>query len=327
MLPLGAAPASAPATAAAAALPGSAQEDIAQWIERWHTASRTRSYIGTFVVSSASGAMASSRIVHACMGTQQMERVEALTGTPRITYRHNDEVRTFWPQARAARSEQREHAGAFPQLPGAGGADVASFYSAQRLAGERVAGMAADVLWLKPRDALRFGYRIWSERESGLVLKIQTLEPGGQVLEQVAFSEIDLNARVRLQPLRRMMDDTTGYQVVSVPRRKTSAAEHGWVLRQPVDGFVPLNCYHHGARAGQEGEGGSALQCIYSDGLATVSLFLDVYDPHRHVGGQWSMGATHTLAQRLGADLWVTAVGEVPLETLQLFASRLERKR
>jgi sigma-E factor negative regulatory protein RseB len=39
-----------------------------------------------------------------------------------------------------------------------------------------------------------------------------------------------------------------------------------------------------------------------------------------------SMGATQTMSRQLGA-YWLTVVGEVPMATLQLFATGLERKK
>ena len=45
----------------------------------------------------------------------------------------------------------------------------------------------------RAKDNLRFGYRVWSERKSGLVVKVQTLDPDGGVVEQLAFSELQLN--------------------------------------------------------------------------------------------------------------------------------------
>jgi sigma-E factor negative regulatory protein RseB len=50
---------------------------------------------------------------------------------------------------------------------------------------------------------LRFGYRIWSERRSGLVVKLQTLDGESRVVEQSAFSELQLDAPVKAQALRR----------------------------------------------------------------------------------------------------------------------------
>ena len=51
--------------------------EVAAWLARAQEASRKRSYVGTFVVMSASGAMATSRIWHATEGDQQVERMDA----------------------------------------------------------------------------------------------------------------------------------------------------------------------------------------------------------------------------------------------------------
>jgi sigma-E factor negative regulatory protein RseB len=92
------------------------ERSISEWLVRIHEASRLRSYVGTFVVSSGSGALSSARIWHACDGQQQMERVESLTGLPRSTFRRNDEVLTFLPESRIVRTERRESLGLFPDL-------------------------------------------------------------------------------------------------------------------------------------------------------------------------------------------------------------------
>ncbi|MFY3384659.1 MucB/RseB C-terminal domain-containing protein, partial [Paracidovorax sp. MALMAid1276] len=304
-----------------------AARDVAQWIERVRAAPCMRPYTGTFVVLSASGAMASSRIWHVCEGAQQLERLEALTGTPRTVFRRDSEVRTFLPQSKVVRTEQREASGVFPRVPVVSGAVIGSFYSARFIGQERVAGLVADVVLFKPKDTLRFGYRLWSERDTGLVVKLQTLGGDGRVLEQAAFSELDMSAPVRADQLSRMMDATDGYKSVSPALTKTTAQAEGWQLRQQIAGFVPVSC--HRRVVSQDEQGQTVLQCLYSDGLASVSLFLETYDPQRHpaqaqVSG---IGATQMLAQRLLPDMWVTAVGEVPLQTLRLFAGQLERVR
>lgn len=301
--------------------------DVAQWIERMHSAPCLRPYAGTFVVLAANGAMASSRIWHACDGQQQMERVESLSGTPRTIFRRNDEVRTFLPQTRIVRTDRREDAGLFPRVPVVSGTSIAQFYTARLLGQERVAGFVTDVVWFKPVDSLRFGYRLWSERETGLIVKLQTLGADGRVLEQAAFSELDLNATVRVEQLSRMMDATLGYKIIAPVVVKTSAHAEGWTLRQPVAGFVPVSCHRRSVSDAEDAP--SVLQCLYSDGLASVSLFVEPFDAKRHpskpqVSG---MGATQLLAQHVQPDVWVTAVGEVPLQTLRLFVGQLERVR
>lgn len=315
----------------------SVPEGVNSWIARLHKASSSHSYTGTLVVLSSSGAMSSSRIAHVCSGEQELERVETLTGVPRITYRLNNEVRTFWPQSHQMRREPYAPAGALGPWVSSPRTGVADFYSAEYLGAERVAGFAADVVWFKPRDAWRFGYRIWSEHKSGMVLKMQTLRADGDVLEQVAFSALELDAPMSMAPLQQGMQATAGYAVHDVQRIETVPVQHGWVLGAPVPGFALVGCYMQHMRAADTGAPAAhaptppepapdTLQCIYSDGLATVSLFLEARVSQR-VARRSAMGATHMLSQRVGAQGWLTAVGEVPLATLVLFASRVAPAR
>lgn len=309
--------------------PGTVPErSISEWLMRMHEASRRRAYTGTFVVSSG-GQMATSRIWHVCDGDKQLERVESLTGTPRSTFRRNEEVVTFSPQTRVAVSEKREALGLFPHWLRSPDSAIDQFYRARSEGGDRVAGFDTDVLTLHPRDKLRFGYRVWSEKKSGLVVKLQTLDPDERVLEQVAFSDLQLDAPVSMHKLAQMMNKTEGYKVETPALARTTAAAEGWQLKSPVPGFKPVSCYRRPVAGAQAPE--VAVQWIFSDGLASVSLFLEIFDSRRHLQeGQLSMGATQTLARRLGEPgdgWWLTAVGEVPMQTLNAFAQAIERKR
>jgi sigma-E factor negative regulatory protein RseB len=295
------------------------ERTISEWLTRMHEASRQRSYIGTFVVSSSSGGMSSARIWHACDGQRQVERVDTLTGTPRQTFRRDDEVLTFIAENKTVRSERRESLGIFPEVLNPNETAIPEFYGARRIGSDRVAGYEADVVQVAPKDNLRYGYRIWSEKKSGLVVKLQTVDPDGSILEQAAFSELQLDAPVRMDKLSQMMSVPDGWRVEKAEAVKTTAAAEGWGLRSNVAGFKPMSCYKRPAEG--------VLQWIFSDGLASVSLFVESYDKQRHQQeGVFASGATHTLTRRV-QDWWLTAVGEVPPQTLRAFAASLERRR
>jgi sigma-E factor negative regulatory protein RseB len=302
---------------------------INDWLTRMHEASRKRSYIGTFVVSSG-GAMSSAKIWHVCEGDQQMERVETLTGAPRSIFRHNDQVVTFMPDHKVVRSEKRESLGMFPQLLQSTDSRIADYYKVRQEGAERVAGVEADIVVLAPKDQLRFGYRVWTEQKKGLVVKLQTLDTDGKVLEQAAFSELQLDAPVKMDKLLHMMGKVDGYRVEKPVLVKTTASAEGWVLKAPVAGFKPMSCYKRPvATAGPSGTaaGEEPLQWIFTDGLASVSIFVEPFDRQRHdKESSLSMGATQTITRQLDA-YWVTVMGEVPMATLKLFANGLERKK
>lgn len=311
---------SAPATSASVVgIP--AELGVSGWLQRIHQASKQRAYTGTFVVSSGDD-MAVSKIWHVCDGVQQFEKIETLTGTARTTLRRNDEVMTFIPDQRMVLKERRESLRAFPDLLQVPDGRIEAFYAARVLSVERVAGADAIVVDFLPKDALRYAYRLWSEQKTGLVVKMQTRSSAGQVLEQVAFTELQLNAPINMEAMASQMANTGDFQIVEPGMRKVSPDALGWRMKAEVPGFRSMSSFTRTDMPGR-----TAVQWVFSDGLASVSLFLENYDAQRHLKERSSAdGATHSVSRRVG-DYWVTALGEVPVDTLVLFIQSLERTR
>lgn len=318
----------APQPAGPASASGGEPQGLVEWLQRMHAASRQRSYVGTFVVSAPAGNLSSARIWHVCEGDLQMERIEALSGPQRSTFRRNDQVVTFLPDSKVVKHEKRENLELFPNLLGTPDSSIANSYGLRVIGKDRVAGFDADVVQIEPNDGLRFGYRAWSERRSGLVIKLQTIDRDNKVIEQSAFSELQLDAPVKVHALKQMMGSTAGYRVEKSELERTTAQREGWQLKKPVPGFRPVSSFRR--PSGVEGQG-HTMQWTFSDGLATVSLFIESYDAQRKPEEVlMALGATHTLTRRLtdkDGDWWLTAVGEVPPQTLDAFAQNLVRSR
>ncbi|MBX3606792.1 MAG: MucB/RseB C-terminal domain-containing protein [Piscinibacter sp.] len=326
---LGAACGFVPALAGQGSAPsGPGGQEVRTWLLRIHEAAGKRNFQGTFVVSSG-GTVSSARIAHFCVGTNQYERIESLDGQARHVFRYNDLVHTVWPASRVAVVERNQQPTAFPALLQAGDDHIGDFYDLQPQGAGRIAGHEADVLVVIPKDKMRYGFRLWSERSSGLLLRADVLAASGEVLESSAFSEVSIGIRAQpdsvLLPMRRL----DGFRVVRSELEPTRLEDEGWVLSQAVPGFRLVNGVKRPMHAGTEAETAAppVLQAIYSDGLTYVSLFIEAYDPQRHTREmRASLGATQTLMRRHG-DAWVTLVGDVPPATLKFFANALERKK
>lgn len=311
----------------AASAPPDGQAQARSWLTRIQEAAGKRNFQGTFVVSGG-GAVSSARIAHFCVGAQQYERIESLDGQARHVFRHNDLVQTVWPANRVAVIEQTQLPRAFPAVLQASDERVAEFYELRQQGTGRVAGHEADVLVVQPRDKMRFGYRLWAERVSGLLLRADVLGENDEVLETSAFSEVTIGIKPQpdsvLQPMRRL----DGFRIVRPQLQPTQLEDEGWELRDVVPGFRLVSGVKRpmgGADA--DAQAPAVLQAIYSDGLTHVSVFIEPYDPQRHLREmRASLGATQTLMRRRG-DWWVTLVGDVPLPTLKRFAGSLERRK
>jgi len=295
--------------------------DINQILLRAREAASKKTYVGTFVVLSANGAMTSSRIWHLAEGGHQYERMESLTGTPRQIFRRDDQVTTYLPDSQLARSEQRESFGLFPHLAHVPTGSVHDLYAARTNGRERVTGFDTLVFELLPRDALRYGYRLWVERRTGFAVQLQTVDKKGLVLEQAAFSDLQFDVPLQADKMQRAMGKLTGYRAEKLERARTSASEEGWVMRSAVPGFFAMDCYKRAPDAPT-----GAVQWIFSDGLATVSLFIEPYGDRPRQEWRSTAGITQMVGRRIGNDWWLTALGEVPPQTLDAFAAQLERR-
>ena len=155
------------------------------------------------------------------------------------------------------------------------------------------------------------------------------------MLEQAAYSELQLDAPVSMTKLTQMMSNLEGYRLIKSELQKTTALAEGWQLKSLPHGFKPLSCYKRIVAKADGANSDSAMQWIFSDGLASVSVFVEVFDRTRHIQeGQAAMGATHSITRRFvdrqtdqTGDWWLTVVGEVPVPVLLAFAQSLERKK
>jgi sigma-E factor negative regulatory protein RseB len=310
--------------ASAAAGEGAAQaREVRAWLLRIHAAASHRNFQGTFVVSGG-GSVSSARIAHFCEGPNQFERSESLDGQARHVYRHNDVVTTLWPAARVATIEQRTMLAEFPALLQAGDDRIAEFYEVRPQGAERIAGHEANVLVVRPRDDYRYGYRLWAEQATGLLLRADVLGERSEVLETSAFSDVTIGVKPQPESVLGPMKKLDAYRVSRPVMTATRLEAEGWAQRQMAPGFRQVSCVKRpidDAAAGDK----QVLQTIYSDGLTYVSVFIEPFDGQRHARPMLArVGPTQTLMQQQG-DWWVTIVGDVPAATLRLFAKGLER--
>lgn len=299
--------------------------DARSWLARIHDAANQRNYQGTLVFT-AGGVLSSSRVAHFAVGDQSYERLESLDGRQQRVYRLNDAVHTLWPQTRVAVVEKRGVMSNLPSTMQSVDPRALEQYEVKAEADDRVAGRAARVLLLQPRDEHRYAQRLWADKETGLMLRADILGHQRQVLESTAFSEVEIGVRPQPESVKQPIKSLAGWKVLRPQLQRTELAAEGWVLERPVPGFHFAGCVKR-SQDGVESAEGPLLQAVYFDGLTHVSLFVEPADGRRQyapMAGQ--MGATATLRQRRG-DYWITVLGDVPPATLKAFAEALERRR
>lgn len=280
-----------------------------EWLQAIQNAAQRSNYSGTIYYQQGSE-VRSSRIVHQFDGAVAYQRVQILDGERREYVRKGDAVQCLLPDTKRVIIEKRPLGGNFPALSNSAPEDILRLYNLSKGAVERIADLECQVIELEPKDGNRYGYRLWVERSSGLLLRAQMLNGNREVIEQMAFTEVRIGEPFDASRLKASWP-TDGWRVEKI---ETKPVELGWALDVPA-GFRQLRAV---IRRFGSGSAHDTLQAVYSDGLATFSVFIepDQGSADGAASRATSRGPVSAYIHRLG-DTMITVVGEVPPNTLR----------
>lgn len=299
-----------------------AEEDPAEvqrWLEKTFRAAHTLSYDGTFVYSH-NGRLDAMRIVHSSTGGADRERLVALSGPMREVLRDDSVVTCILPDNKSVVVGKTRPTKQFPPIFPVDVRRLSEYYDFQLAAVERVAGRDARKLVIEPRDRYRYGYHLWIETETGLLLKSELLDENGQPVEQFMFTEIEFLGEVPQDLLQPSIvgQEYTWYE----PRAQVAEAQpvsEDWVVSRLPNGFE-LDMHRKGLLSTSSKP---VEHIIYSDGLSSVSVFIeDKADAVHDLQGTSRMGAVNAYGRELDGH-HITVMGEVPAGTIQIIGESL----
>jgi sigma-E factor negative regulatory protein RseB len=304
----------------AQAAPGN---DPLAWLERAAQAARSTSFAGTFAHSNGDRATA-MRITHVSAGNDEHERIEPLDGPPHEIVRHNDEMLCYFPDAKTVRLDRRVTARFFPAVVSANAVTVAASYEVTLGPTERMLGFDCRWIRLDPKDALRYAQRLCSELNTGLVIRAKTLNEQQQVIEQYTFTDLKVGAQVARSDVKSIFEARVKRWITDArPREEARSAETGWTVAGPPAGFQKIN----ELKRTLPGHGAPVSQIVYSDGVASLSVFVEPNNgPAPRTAEASSEDGTTTFFVRPMGEQLVSVLGEVPLATAQQFGRNVARR-
>ncbi len=309
-----------PLTAVAAEVVLSAQE----LFNRMKDAVREQNYDGILVYQRGQ-AVDSMRIVHRNRDGVEEERLVSLSGPPHEVVRNNGTVSCYFPESHSVIVQKNQPPSLFPGW--IHNADETSrLYRFVTLGRDRLANRNATVIGIQPRHAFRYGYRLWIDDATYLLLKSDVVNSRGSALEQILFTQLNAPADISdgdLAPSAQSRD----YQPVGIADAAAEAAAQsqagaekthwqahwlpeGFTLREHEVKIIPAHQL-------------PVENLTYSDGIAVISVFVEKADQSQEPLQGFSMvGAVSTYSMLVG-DHQITAVGEVPPLTVRQIASSM----
>lgn len=291
------------------------------WLKIVAFAGHQTDYSGIFVYQ-YDNRVEASRITHVIEADSEYEKLESLDGPKHVIIRHHGQVWCYINhQMVQMDSRHPQIRSRFTDLQPEQLSALSANYKATEVGVERVSGYNTQAILFQPKDSLRYAHKIWVHTDTGLLLKASVLGDKNRVVEQYAFTHLQLGGDIDRSWIVKGAPD--GKQGTGSPKPPdTNKGEmpmsSGWIVDALPPGFKKIR----EIQRPMHGKHAPVTQIVFSDGLSAISIFIETDDKDKDdVEGLYSRGAVSMYHKVVDKRL-VTVVGEVPPRTLmQVFHS------
>jgi sigma-E factor negative regulatory protein RseB len=179
----------------------------------------------------------------------------------------------------------------------------------------RVSGRSAQQIRIISKDKTRYGYHVWLDEETGMLLKLNMHGLDGKLLQQIQVTQLRIDDTVADVFNQLQQDNLPRVSNVTNPPQR----RHEWKLAfLPVGMQAVKQDIHQLAITGQVAE-----YSLFSDGLVNVSVYIQAATGVFQEDVNLTNGA-NTIHSRTDGKIQVTVVGDIPLITAQRMAKSIE---
>ncbi len=290
--------------------------DAMDWVQKMSRAMQELSYQGRFVYMHDDH-VESMSILHVNSAEGKRERLISLNGEAREILRDNANLTCVWPSSRQVVVDPVNRFDKSPLWIPADVERLGKFYQFSIEGQDRIADHPAVIISIQPKDKFRYGMKVWIHELNGLLLQSYVFDQQGRINERVMFTDLSL---MGAEDHQAVFDVTpkiaNGYALIRSHSGKgvnRMPMDEHWRLQQ-----MPVGFYIESAFRKRMPESSMVQQMILSDGMASVSVFIEKLEGEQ-LHGESSMGAINAYST-IHKGFGVTAIGEVPAVTVELIA-------
>jgi sigma-E factor negative regulatory protein RseB len=283
------------------------------WLDKIATAGQTVNYEGTFVYR-RDDQLVTMHLIHVASPDGEREQLVSLSGGRRELLRSKEGVVCIFPGKKHVTFNKSGLDKHFPGQLAAHVQDLEKNYRLTMGGNDRIAGRAARMVVVEPLDSYRYGYRLWIDEATGLLLQSDLVNERGNAIEQVMFTDLKVMDKPTPEMIKAVtLDEETRRGLMQSKQRIVPVNDMPWRITQMPKGFSLTEHYQH-----INGKHSPVDQLVLTDGMATVSVFVEnMSDGSASFKGMSHMGAVNAFGRVLD-DHQLTVVGEVPAATVRL---------
>lgn len=278
---------------------------------------RERNYDMSFVYI-RDGKIEPMRLIHALDDGRERERLVHLNGQPREVIREDDTITAYLAGAQPVMLDKADGNVVWTRALLGNLQQMGQHYQLSDGGPARIAGRDAREIVIRSIDGERYGYRLWVDNASGLLLRSDLLSRSGQILEQWQVVSLQLKESIPEADLRVGFEVKApdGVRVLSAKTAAESAQSVAWQV-----GWLPEGFTLRSQQLQQRKDSVTPVQhLLFSDGVASISVYVSTPPPGiSSMERSWRKGAM-TIVETANHERRVTVVGDIPSQTARRIA-------
>jgi len=293
-------------------------DEAKDWVMRMLQAGQSLNYKGNMIGVRGSNVELMG-IVHKIDASGEKERIFSLNGVPREIIRKSGQLICYLPdQGMGLQGKLFKEQRFFPAFSDSEVSRLDDYYDFELESTDRIANREAQVIKIEPRDKFRYGYKLWIDKDTGLLLQSASVDEKGAPLERYMFTDVQINIPISESDLEPSEQAKVGLSWIQTQAPESpDDAEMPCKLDDVPNGYELVHSMIKPATDKQK----MMSQYVFSDGLANFSLFIESAEntDEMKMDGAYQLGVVNVYSRIMDGNR-VTMMGEVPPVTAKAVA-------
>jgi sigma-E factor negative regulatory protein RseB len=247
----------------------------------------------------------------------EMEQLNLLNGPGREVVRIGNKVSYFEPNVPPYSLQSSIINGPFPSEIFQRPEKLMLSYEFIMVGRSRISGRSAQQIRIVSKDKSRFGFNVWLDQETGLLLKMNMFGHEAQLLEQIQITGLQVTKEpdpffAKIEP--EMLPDVVSFS-------PSAPLNSPWTI-----GYIPkgMTIVKRDFRR-LSGSGEVVEYIMLSDGLVDVSVYLQKRESNTSQDNLVGTVQSDTLLTIEHGELNITVIGKLPAATANTIAKSVQR--
>jgi len=195
----------------------------------------------------------------------ELEILALLNGPRRDILRINNMVSYIEPEYAPYSIKSKQISGPIPTVFSQDVSVLENNYHLVLVGKNRILGRAAQLVRIVPKDSHRFGYWLWLDQESSLLLKLAVITQQGNLLEQIQFTHLDITDSISENLSQLESSELPKVIDITFQQKEKDLV---WQVNWLPNGFESVKSDRH--RISKQ----TVESMLFNDGLVDISVYV-----------------------------------------------------